>query len=104
MDQKKLMHEIEQIIIDTAAKQRKGFIEENLVLSLCCEEPDAQPRVIAERYNAAAAKGASKNGNDIIRVFRQCKLDNVPERISLLKESKETAKTIYKAIDKNDFS
>ncbi|MDE7244666.1 MAG: hypothetical protein K2O18_11935, partial [Oscillospiraceae bacterium] len=39
-----------------------------------------------------------------IRVFLQCKLDNVPYRISLLKESKETAKTIYKAIDKNDFS
>ena len=95
--------EIEQIMIETAGKQRKGFMEENLVLSLCCEDPDAQPRMIAERYNAAA-KGNSKNGNDIIRVFRQCKLEKIQERIHLLRESKEIAKSIWKAMEKNDFS
>lgn len=101
--QNTLMPEIEQIIIDTAGKQRKGFKNENLVLSLCCEDPDAQPRVIAERYNAAT-KGPQKDGNDIIRVFRQCKLDRISERINLLKESRELAQTIEKAIEKNDFS
>ncbi|MCI8810188.1 MAG: hypothetical protein HFF84_08690 [Oscillibacter sp.] len=95
------MQELAQIIVETSSKQRKEFQDENLVLRLCCEEPDAQPRVIAERYNQLA-KGAPKNGNDIIRVFRRCKLDRISERISLLKKGRAISQQILEALEAND--
>lgn len=77
-----IMREISQIIVDTSSKQRKEFREENMILVLCCQSPDAQPRVIAEQYNALIKDG-NKTGNDIIRLFRACKLDRISERIEL---------------------
>lgn len=95
------MEEISQIIIETSQKQRKDFWEENLILELCCENPDDHPRVIAETYNMLV-KDANKNGNDIIRVFRKCKLEKISERISLIRKSKRNAQYVLEAIEKND--
>lgn len=95
------MEEISQIIIETSQKQRKDFWEENLILELCCENPDDHPRVIAETYNMLI-KDANRNGNDIIRVFRKCKLEKISERISLIRKSKRNAQYVLEAIEKND--
>lgn len=96
-----LMQEISQIIIDTSKQQRKDFREENIILELCCKSPNAQPRVIAEQYNSLVP-GAGKTGNDIIRIFRMCKLDRITERISLLRQSNHSAQQIHEAIEQRD--
>lgn len=98
-----LMQEISQIIIDTSKQQRKDFREENIILELCCKSPSAQPRVIAEQYNSLVP-GAGKTGNDIIRIFRMCKLDYISERINLLKQSNRNAQQIQDALKQNDSS
>ena len=98
-----IMREISQIIVDTSSKQRKEFREENMILVLCCQSPDAQPRVIAEQYNALIKDG-NKTGNDIIRLFRACKLDRISERIELLKRSNHNAQKILNAMNQNDLS
>lgn len=97
------IQEISQIIVDTSSKQRKAFREENMVLVLCCQFPDAQPRVIAEQYNALV-KGGNKTGHDVIRVFRACKLDRISERIDLLKRSARYAQSILTALEQGDMS
>lgn len=98
-----IMEEISQIIEDTSKKQRKDFCEENMILELCCKFPDAQPRVIAEKYNTLV-KDANKTGHDIIRLFRTCKLDRIAERIEILKVSNRNAQQILQAIDQNNYS
>lgn len=101
MTQKNIMKEISRIIIDTSNRQRKDFREENTILELCCKSPEAHPRVIAEQYNALV-QGAGKTGNDVIRIFRMCKLERISERIELIKQSNRHARQILEAIKQCD--
>lgn len=102
-DKQAIMKNISQIIIEISSEQRKDFQEENIILELCCKFPDAEPLTIAKLYNGIV-KDADKTGNDIIRLFRICRLDRITERIELFKRSGFNAQQILKAINQSDSS
>ena len=79
-----ILEEAMKLITETSKRQKKSFADENYLLYLCCAEPEAQPREIAEKYNRVYPS-SGMTGDRVIRVFKMCKIDYIPERIRLMK-------------------
>lgn len=88
-----MMNAIAEIIVESAQQQRKDFRDENYILGLCCESPDAEPGEIAEQY-ARIAKGAPKTDKEIIRIFRQCRIPGRRERPKFFRQAVAAASHI----------
>ncbi len=79
-----ILEEAMKLITETSKRQKKSFADENYLLYLCCSNPEAQPREIAEKYRKAYPS-QDINGDGVIRTFKMCKLDHISERIRLMK-------------------
>lgn len=67
---------LRDLVQDVSKQQRRSFTSENRVLAFACQDPKADPGVIAERYTECFGdyNGEELTRNGVIRAFRRCRL------------------------------
>jgi len=77
------------LIAMVSKKQRSSFNEENHVLCVGCENPDSEPREIADLCNERFS--GALNGDRVIRIFKRCRLGHISYRKKLFNDVSQTA-------------
>lgn len=85
-----------EVIQETSRQQHKDFYAENQILYLSLQDPDADPRVIAERFSEQYGEynGDSMLGKDVIQMYRRCRLVPESERRNIFRKAIQAAEWV----------
>jgi hypothetical protein len=97
-----LAAEICQLIANVSKEQRLSFMDENYVLCISCDHPEAEPRDVADLFNKKQMEqrnAEALTGERVIRIYKRCGLSHISNRKKLFSDVSQLADIAAGIID-----